>query len=65
MKVALKVALKFLEVKILIKWGTIIDFNLTLPWLLRITNKLSGEKIVYGNWPQGDNGELRISIIDY
>ena len=26
--------------------------------------ELSGEKIVDGNWSQGDNGELRIQISD-
>ena len=26
--------------------------------------ELSVEKIVDGNWPQGDNGELRIQISD-
>ena len=50
--------------KISIKWGAITYFHLTQPWLLRMTYELSGEKTVYGNWPQGDNGELRIWISD-
>ena len=32
--------------------------------LLRIAYELSSEKLVDGNWPQGDNGELGIPIID-
>ena len=47
-----------------IKWRTITYFHLAQPWLLRIMYELSGEKIVDGNWPQGDNGELRIQISD-
>ena len=48
----------------MIKWGAIASFKLTLQWLLRITYELSSEKVVDGNWPQGDNGEWRIAISD-
>ena len=56
---------KLVEVKISIKWGAITYFNLPLPWLLVITYRLSGEKVVDGNWPQGDTGESRIKISDW
>ena len=52
------------KVKISIKWGAITYFHLTQPWLLRIMYELSSEKIIDGNWPQGDNRELRIETSD-
>ena len=64
MKVKILIGKNFVEVKISIKWGVITCFKLTLPWLLRIKNELSSKEIVDGNWPQGDNGESSIQIID-
>ena len=55
---------KKFKVRISIKWGAIAYFHLTQLRLLRVTYELSGEKIVDGNWPEGDNGELRIQISD-
>ena len=46
-----------------INWGATSYFHLTQPWLLRITYQLSGKKIVDGDWPEGDNRELRIWIL--
>ena len=39
-------------------------FQLTTTMILVITYKLSIEKVVDGNWPQGDTGESRIKISD-
>ena len=48
--------------KISVNFGAITYFNLTLQWLLGITYESSNEKIVDGDWFEGDNGESRITI---
>ena len=55
---------RFVKVKVSVNCGAITYFNLTLQWLLGITYESSSEKIVDGNWFEGDNGESRITISD-